>query len=82
MPFHSWDAYRHYESSVLHNLRYIHEESVRDFLRAVQKLPRLGLKLYPLERSFGGPNKAIHTDWKTKDNWMRWRFHALSILSG
>ncbi|SRR5258707_14285554 len=37
MPFHSSDAYRHYEHSVLHNMRYVHEESVRDFLRAVQE---------------------------------------------
>lgn len=37
MPFKSSDAYHHYERSVLHNLRYMHEESVRDFLRAVQE---------------------------------------------
>lgn len=37
MPFHSSDAYCRYECSVLHNLRYIHEESVSEFLRAVQE---------------------------------------------
>lgn len=37
MPFKSSDAYRHYARSVLHNLRYMHEESVRDFLRTVQE---------------------------------------------
>jgi RES domain len=37
MPFTSSDAYHQYERSVLHKLRYMHEESVRDFLRAVQE---------------------------------------------
>jgi hypothetical protein len=37
MPFHSSDAYRRYAHSVLHNRRYMHEESVSDFLRAVQE---------------------------------------------
>lgn len=37
VPFQSGDAYRRYERSVLHTLRYMHEESVRDFLRAVQE---------------------------------------------
>jgi len=37
MLFHSSDAYCHYERSVLHNSRYMHEESAADFLRAVQE---------------------------------------------
>ena len=37
MPFHSSNAYLHYEHSVLHNLRYMHEGSVVDFLHAVQE---------------------------------------------
>jgi hypothetical protein len=32
MPFSSSDAYYQYERSVLHQLRYMHEESVTDFL--------------------------------------------------
>jgi hypothetical protein len=37
MPFRSWDAYHYYKRSVLQHLRYMHEESVTDFLRAVQE---------------------------------------------
>ncbi len=37
MPFHSADAYHQYERSVLHRSRFVHEDSVRDFLSAVQE---------------------------------------------
>jgi RES domain len=37
MPFSSSDAYYQYERSVIHKLRYMHEESVREFLHAVQE---------------------------------------------
>lgn len=47
MPFSSSDAYYQYARSVLHKLRYMHEESVRDFLRAVQETSATRLQTVP-----------------------------------
>jgi hypothetical protein len=47
MPFNSSDAYHQYERSVLQKMRYMHEESVRDFLRAVQETSVTRLQVLP-----------------------------------
>lgn len=48
MPFCSSDAYRHYERSVLHNLRYMHEEIARDFLREVHETSKSRIQTLPV----------------------------------
>jgi hypothetical protein len=47
MPFNSSDAYHRYECSVLQKMRYMHEESVRDFLREVQETSVNRLQVVP-----------------------------------